>query len=202
MNDAPMFEAREQAIDGGATKFGVRWNGAAPSTRSVLELCRDDESFRSDLIRALARSPFAAFFWETPPMTASTAEQPFEYVLTEARGLADAPPDVAAFEEHFARDDDADGVVAFDNLGGDARLVVPCPRVAPEAYVHLAAFVRKAPAPQVHALFKRLAAEALARLSDRPLWLSTAGMGVYWLHVRLDARPKYYRHAPYKTPPR
>jgi len=62
--------------------------------------------------------------------------------------------------------------------------------------------VRNAPAPQVHALLQRLAREALARLSDRPLWISTAGMGVYWLHVRLDSRPKYYRHAPYKTPPR
>jgi len=49
---------------------------------------------------------------------------------------------------------------------------------------------------------QRLAREALARLSDRPLWISTAGMGVNWLHVRLDSRPKYYRHAPYKTPPR
>ncbi|MGI9175867.1 MAG: DUF6940 family protein [Rhodothermales bacterium] len=24
------------------------------------------------------------------------------------------------------------------------------------------------------------------------MWLSTAGGGVSWLHVRLDSRPKYY----------
>ena len=30
-----------------------------------------------------------------------------------------------------------------------------------------------------------------ARIDDRPLWLSTAGDGVAWLHVRLDQRPKY-----------
>ncbi len=24
-----------------------------------------------------------------------------------------------------------------------------------------------------------------------------AGLGVAWLHIRLDDRPKYYRHAPY-----
>ena len=115
--------------------------------------------------------------------------------------LVPASPEIDAFREHFARDEDGDGVVAFDNLGGDATLVVPCPLASPDAYAHLAAFVRKAPAPQVHALFRRVAEESLARLSARPLWLSTAGMGVYWLHVRLDARPKYYRHAPYKTPP-
>jgi len=197
-----MFDTQIEEIEGGATKVHVRWNGAAASTRTALELCRDDESFRSDLIRALARSPLAAFFWETPPMTVSTVERPFEFVLTDARGLAGASPEIDAFREHFARDEDGDGVVAFDNLGGDATLVVPCPLASPDAYAHLAAFVRKAPATQVHALFRRLATEALARLSDRPLWLSTAGMGVYWLHVRLDARPKYYRHAPYKTPPR
>jgi len=197
-----MFEAQAEAIDAGATKIRVGWNGGAVSARSAFELCRDDEGFRSDLIRVLARSPFGAFFWETPPITAAMAQRPFEFVLTEARGLAHASPEVGAFSEYFARDEDGDGVVAFDNLGGDAKLVVPCPVVAADAYAHLAAFVRNAPAPQVHALLQRLAREALARLSDRPLWISTAGMGVNWLHVRLDSRPKYYRHAPYKTPPR
>ncbi len=36
-----------------------------------------------------------------------------------------------------------------------------------------------------------------ARVGDRPTWLSTAGHGVAWLHVRLDTRPKYYRYTPY-----
>lgn len=33
-----------------------------------------------------------------------------------------------------------------------------------------------------------------------PLWVSTSGLGVSWLHVRLDSRPKYYTYAPYKQP--
>jgi len=37
------------------------------------------------------------------------------------------------------------------------------------------------------------------RLADTPLWLSTAGLGVSWLHVRLDTRPKYYRHRVYAS---
>jgi hypothetical protein len=36
-----------------------------------------------------------------------------------------------------------------------------------------------------------------ARVSTTPVWLSTAGAGVAWLHVRLDDRPKYYSHRPY-----
>jgi hypothetical protein len=37
------------------------------------------------------------------------------------------------------------------------------------------------------------------RIGEAPVWLSTAGMGVAWLHVRLDSRPTYYGHRPYKT---
>jgi Family of unknown function (DUF6940) len=194
-----LFEAATDALPDGAAKVRVRWNGAPASTRTALELCRDDEPFRSQLISELARSAFAAYFWETPPITASTLDRPFEFVLTEARALATAAPERRAFAEHFPRDHDDDGVVVFDNLGGDAALVVPCPIASPSAYVHVAAFVRNAPVPQVHALFSRLADEALRRVSERPLWVSTAGMGIFWLHVRLDSTPKYYRHTPYKN---
>ncbi len=38
----------------------------------------------------------------------------------------------------------------------------------------------------------------LGMISDRPIWLSTAGGGVAWLHVRLDSTPKYYGYAPYR----
>jgi hypothetical protein len=36
------------------------------------------------------------------------------------------------------------------------------------------------------------------RLNEKPVWLSTAGGAVSWLHVRLDDRPKYYHYAMYK----
>ena len=34
------------------------------------------------------------------------------------------------------------------------------------------------------------------------VWVSTegSGAGVHWLCMRLDSRPKYYRHAPYRQP--
>ena len=34
----------------------------------------------------------------------------------------------------------------------------------------------------------------VAQKGDRPVWLSTEGSGVPWLHVRMDARPKYHYH--------
>ncbi len=88
-------------------------------------------------------------------------------------------------------------MLAFANLGKDAVLIVPRPLGPASVYGHLAAFVRKARDTQRHELWRVVGAETEARLGDSPVWLSTAGMGVSWLHVRLDSRPKYYGHAPY-----
>jgi hypothetical protein len=107
-------------------------------------------------------------------------------------------PDSSAFSEHFSTSS-AEQVVTFSNLSGDAVLVVPLPVAQNEAYTHLAVFLRQAPAEQISALWRNVGHALEARLSNAPVWLSTAGMGVSWLHVRLDSRPKYYRHEPYKT---
>ena len=84
------------------------------------------------------------------------------------------------------------------------------------AYPHVAAFARFAPRAQVAALWRAVGAASLARLglsggvvprgalgeSSGPLWLSTSGLGVNWLHVRLDKAPKYYSFQPFKAWPR
>ena len=38
----------------------------------------------------------------------------------------------------------------------------------------------------------------LSGTSEDPVWVSTNGDGVAWLHVRIDERPKYYAYAPYR----
>ncbi len=77
-------------------------------------------------------------------------------------------------------------------------MVVPRPLAADSAYGHLSAFVRGAPEAQRAELWKVVGATMQKRISDRAVWLSTAGAGVPWLHVRLDDRPKYYHHGPYR----
>jgi hypothetical protein len=81
------------------------------------------------------------------------------------------------------------------NLGGDACLVAPAPQEPPEAYARLAAFARRAATSQQHELWQAVGAAMAGRLSSAPLWLSTSGLGVDWLHVRLDKRPNYYTYA-------
>lgn len=120
-----------------------------------------------------------------------------EMVLVASDALARSVPDPTPFARELARA--AGDVACFPNLGGDALLVVPVQRTQVGAYAHLASFVRSAPSLQVDRFLSVLGTAIAERIGDAPLWVSTAGLGVSWLHVRLDTRPKYYRHDPYRT---
>lgn len=194
-----MWAAETKQLDAHTRKTMVHWEGKRLMARQAYELFSSSAPFRQAFIDHLCAEPFPALFWETPPLTKNAADRPFEYVVTEASRLATASPEVEAFGEHFEKDSSGDGVVVFENLSRDAMLVVPCPRTDHAHYTHVAAFLRGAPPAQVHALLSALGRSVLERINDRPLWVSTAGMGVYWLHVRLDSRPKYYRYAPYAS---
>ena len=186
----------ESLNDGRGRRYVVRKGGAAVGYADVLRRWKDDQGFRSFILALLADAPFAAYRWETPPVTTATVGRPFEFVLLDAPGL-ERSPDPDAFDDYFRRAAGGATVVTFPNLSGDAVLVVPLPAARPEAYVHLAAFVRSAPEAQRHELFRAIGAVMVTRVSATPVWLSTAGAGVAWLHVRLDDRPKYYGHRPY-----
>lgn len=162
----------------------------------VVDAWESDAAFRDLFTGQLAYTPYSAFRWETPSVTDATLSRPFEYVLLDSPGLAEHP-DAVAFAEHFENAPE-DGVVVFRNLGRDAILVVPCPLAAHTAYSHLAAFVRHAPEMQRHALWQKVAQAMRQRIGPKPVWLSTAGAGVSWLHVRLDDRPKYYGYEPFR----
>lgn len=186
----------EQLADGRVIRVAIDLDSCPVSYAQVLRRWQDDTDFRSMFIGLLADSPFSAFRWETRPITMATANRPFEFVLLDSPGLATSP-DADAFAEHFRGVAQA-GVVEFPNLGKDAIMVVPCPSGPLSAYGHIGAFVRQAPEPQKHALWELVGAAMQRRLGTKPVWLSTAGAGVSWLHVRLDDRPKYYGYALYR----
>ncbi|MGE0605735.1 MAG: hypothetical protein AB7O62_01320 [Pirellulales bacterium] len=193
-----MWQTRQTIESNGRViKLAFHRDGLAISRLSALELLRDDAEFRSCLVTQLSLAPFVAFRWETPAITLSSAGRDFECVILDSPGLA-RTPDRAAFSTYFSSHAVED-VAVFPNLGNDAMMIVPCPVGPDSTYGHLAAFVRSAPPAQWHTLFGRVGETVLSRLGERPIWLSTAGAGVSWLHVRLDSSPKYYGYQPYKT---
>lgn len=191
-----MWQCEQENLSESVSHYIVSRYGVPVSYGEVLELWVSDEEFRTWFIGLLMQSPYCAYRWETPSLTTQSMHRRFEFVLLDSGGL-ERPPDRAAFADQF----NDSPVSTFGNLGGDATLVVPCPTDEHCSYAHLAAFMRTATGDQIHPLWQAVGTAMLLRVSEHPVWLSTAGMGVAWLHVRLDSRPKYYGHAAYRPVP-
>ena len=146
--------------------------------------------------QALVNSKFDAFFWEVKPIDGSKLNDTFEFVLVNSLALLEIEQDETTFSKYF---DEAKMVVDFPNIRGDAELVVPTPFSEQAEYAHLAKFIRTAEEEQVIAFWKMVAKTYGEKIGSGTKWLSTSGLGVYWLHVRIDCRPKYYQHSEYRN---
>lgn len=173
-------------------------------------------------------APYEAYRFETPGVSSETVSGTrFEFVLVEDADLARfaATPDPNTFADYLSSpscesdgDSDPPAGCIFTNLGGDATLVAPrdwspesSPSMYSSCYGHIANFVRGAPEQQVLQMWNTLGktlGEKLLKPStsssveiSKPLWFSTAGDGVAWLHFRLDSRPKYYHYGAFRKFP-
>lgn len=170
----------------------------------------------------IQEAPYKAFRFETPAVSPNTVSSTqFEFVLVDDMNLFyfAATPRPVYFEEHLSspscknEEHDLPAGCVFTNLGGDATLVAPLDWSPPSSeiysrcYGHVANFFRGAPEQQVLEIWKMLGnilrdellTPSKAGASDIPLWFSTAGTGVPYLHFRLDSRPKYYHYDPFKN---
>ena len=196
-----MAEFIAEEIGTGSVKFRLLADGPL-TCGEVFQLWIGEASFRSFFAKILRDAPFDAYRWETPPVTKATLDREFQFVLIDCPPLA-RPADRRAFAEFFDAAAPEEQAIVFENLGRDATLVVPCPPGDAAAanvdhFAHLASFVRQADDEQVDAFWQLVGRTMCEKVGDQPLWLSTAGIGVAWLHVRLDQRPKYYAHRPYR----
>ena len=181
--------------NGNVTKIKIFQNGKTLFFPEVFQLWQKSKEFQHFYNNVLASSNYRGFFWEIKPINRSWENEIFEFVLVNSSALSRIKADSSPFQEHFQT---KEPIIAFPNLGGDAQLIVPTPISDKNNYPHFAEFVRNAPASQKGKLWEIVSLEYQKRLSDQPIWLSTSGLGVYWLHLRIDSRPKYYQYSPYK----
>jgi len=186
-----------QSIANGIRVFMLQ-DGESLPVIDMLKLLANNARFADWYSAVLASSRFEAFFWELPALSLNSIHHDAEFVLLDAPALAARAQDQRAFAEKFAASEG--DVSVFTSLGGDAQLIAPCPANDIACYSHLAVFIRQAPVLQKQRFWHATAAAALELISDKPRWLSTSGLGVSWLHARLDQRPKYFQHQPYKEP--
>lgn len=192
-----MWQAQRTTIrENWGETIAVPTDGQPLSVENVVAGWHDDEAFRDFFIRELAATAYPAFFWEMPPLTRASLSTTFECAVIRSDALAQMQADDSAFAANLNAT--SASVESFRNLGGDALLVAPRRISDLDCYAHVGAFARAAPRAQQHALFQLLANEIEAMLqSDCRFWVSTSGLGVPWVHIRLDSRPKYYQYRRY-----
>lgn len=178
----------------GAARYRAYIGARLATFRQALESLAKNSGSRQALSETIRTLP--AVFWECVPVSSDTLDSaPFEFVLLPANPRSWKGPDPGPFSSHLSRCGSEQGAIAFDSLGKDSRLIVPCSVEPVGALTHLGVFVRDAPVTAQGALWKLVAEEALTaieRAKGKKVWLSTSGLGVSWLHVRLDTRAKYY----------
>ena len=191
------FEARTTASPVGRwVQVRLLEDGEEIRYARVLDLWNRDPDFVDFFNGVFRTCGFGAYVWETPPISTDLVDRVFECTLHNMPVFAEGP-DHTTFSAYFDTDTAPDGIVQFRNLGADALLVVPSPTRPDADYSGLAEFLRQAPIAQQRGLWREVARCVWEHLSDRPMWVSVAGGGIKWLHIRLDSAPKYYRTEAY-----
>ncbi len=208
----------------GSKSGGIRYEKEAQQNGKVLlfrDFKRDDNTLLTfkdfivgirnrdvELLKAIehilsSENDFQSYFFECPPVSNSDYESTlFEFVLVKTDFLHTMEPDVGAFQQHFKCAERS--ATTFPNLGRDAILIAPCPPPKNEEhriYGHLAAFMKGVSFEEKEELWRQVGEafeESLSKTTG-PVWLSTSGAGIAWLHVRIDSYPKYYTYQKYKA---
>jgi hypothetical protein len=192
-----MWAVRTDDIPRGR-RYRIQASAADLTFREYFSLLQDDSEFAAWYTDILSAASMSAFFWEHPGLTTANYDEPAEFVLIDSPALARFHGDPQVFQQYFEPHPD-DGIVSFANLSGDAMLVAPAPAQANATYPHLAEFLRNAPKRQVASLWRHVGQVMDQQTGTTPKWLSTSGLGLPWLHIRVDSQPKYYQHRPYKS---
>ena len=158
--------------------------------RQFLNKMQSEESFRREFFNVLQKSRFKTYFFETPKVTKQTLDDKFEFILSAADELKNVNADKDTFQDYFRKCKDSP-VITFPNLGHNAVLVVPCPVSDSKLsqYSSIGPFMRNIEANQVHQFWIEAARTMLLTIDQKgskPTWMSTSGLGVYWLHLRWD----------------
>ena len=188
-------------ISNNTIKYTVNSESGKLTYRDFINLLKTKDkvflkTFKDEL--NIASAEFPGCFWECVPVSSNTINKPFEFVLVNSGALNNIRQNYSNFQEHFRKSNDSQAV-SFLSFSGDT-LIVPIPKGSD--YKNINKFTDNASIEQWEALWQKVGEnmeENLINANGATRWLSTAGLNVYYLHVRIDKRPKYYNHQEYLT---
>ncbi|CAM9578347.1 unnamed protein product, partial [Hapterophycus canaliculatus] len=71
------------------------------SFKEVVSLWRNSRDFAEMFTDSVKAVPFAAVFWESAPVTRTTMDKPYEYVMVDSPRLAKVSADGSPFAEYI-----------------------------------------------------------------------------------------------------
>lgn len=88
---------------------------------------------------------------------------------------------------------------SFINLSKDAVLVIPTKsslnlELNDISYAHFSSFLRKCDEKTLNKFWAFVGTTVFDLIKKKNIFLSTSGLGVSFLHVRISEKPKYYRN--------
>ncbi len=188
-----MWSFQEKIVDSDFYFYTIQKEGKIITVQQFFEYLSSSREFILFYNQLLKDNPFEAYSWEC--ISLANPNKEYEFALVNNKLLTRKSPNFAPFQSYFSS---TEKVVSFENLGKNAELVVPCP-VEKNDFTHLAKFVRSGLTEHIVALWMEVGRVGLQKLaSENKYWLSTAGLGVAWLHIRFDTKPKYYKTPKYK----
>lgn len=181
-----------------STLLHLQENGQPLSFSAVIEGWRNNAAFREFYTTTLLKHGGNGCLWEHPRLNKSTVDQAYECVITQTDTFSGRTANFRPFAREMRP---GERICTFPNLSGEALLVVP--NQSAEISFNgrdLISFLRTAPAELQHEFWATIGHETAAAIDadSQFQFLSTHGLGVLWLHVRLEERPKYYHHRPYR----
>lgn len=183
------FQILEQTNN--SFRFKIKIDDEYLSFKEVFDLWQISEDFVLFYVEQMKQFNFKAIYWEHPAVTLDYLDMEYECIVLKSKTLEDKLIDEKAFENYIHTDE---LVTNFMNLGKNARLVVPTKQTDTPIYNHLCKFLNQGNEEQIIALFQSIGKCILEEVEQgKTIWLSTAGLGVIWLHVRMDTVPKYYK---------
>ncbi|MEM6723630.1 MAG: hypothetical protein AAF598_06300 [Bacteroidota bacterium] len=191
------FTFSEDFRSDSSIKYRAFQDGHMLNNLEVMNALKEQVGFRKAFSALLADCPFKGIFWECAPMALVNQEEAFEFVLLDSPTIAQLQAFDGPFQAPFRAEPDP-SIAVFQNLGKDATLIAPKAQEPGDQFAHLLQFIRTATSEQIDQFWGRVGEAMLEVLNQEPTWMSTSGLGVYWLHVRLDTRPKYYQYQPYR----
>lgn len=200
MNDINIFVVKHTLKENRGVRIHfereVDYQRRAISWSEVLELWQEPptrpnfpQCFAHLFTQTLTDLSFKCFFWECVPM--KDKSEIFECVIIDAPALVGMTVDSSTFQKPLeSASRQGQLAVSFPNLNGDTTLLSPVPiSLDLNIFTDLASFLRGATWKEIRSLWAALGREISQewdRNSQQPLWVSTSGLGVSWLHIRLS----------------